>query len=328
MFIPRWRVDDIGTSELTKHWILSSSSFQSRQYGIIFIKGSFSQSWQNLAEAACDFESASYIAKWVSATYNSFNGVNDGCENEGCTGNLFNHMSERCKVYRNLRTVSQATMGLTFISVLAVTIGALIALMASTKRMGGIVFFLFFLSGCFSLMMNAWWALASDAGFKELGRSAYYPYPSLGLSWFLHLYGCATIIVGASVYGWVIYPVVSTFDPVENKMNKRIEKLEKRQFRREDMKAKKAEQQQQQQAQAQYNQQMYQQQMQMQQMQGYPQVQQYGANMDGGMQGAGITMGAATGANMQVGQVHFNGQQVDFNGHAAGQAQKPLQAHF
>jgi len=293
LFTPRWRVDDIGAKYFTDFgWdLLEGLTFDTRQYGVIFVKGTVTHSWMSLAQNACDFQTHSYLAGWGSAIGASVDG---DCEegNDACSGGWFHHISERCRVYRNVRTLSFATMGITFVAVMLVVVGCFLACMASSKKMGGIVGGLFLCSGLLCLMMNVIWAAVTDAGFKDLGESAYYPYPSLGIAYLLHLYGCITLIVASSVYVWIIYPVVSTYDESEAKMNKKIARMQKRAEH-------KARLQEQGQMQAQQN-------CMVQQPYGYVQPQPMG-NMTMQM-GPQIQMGGVGGAHMPVGQMaHLDG---------------------
>ncbi|CAK0833977.1 unnamed protein product [Prorocentrum cordatum] len=181
----------------------------------------------SLAQNACDFQTHSYITGWASATVSSLS--NDCKEGDDkCSGGWFYHISERCRVYRSVRTLSFATMAITFVSIMLVTVGCFLACMSSQKQMGGIICGLFLTSGLLCFLLNLIWASVSDAGFKDLGESAYYPYPSLGIAYFLHLYGSVMLIVASGVYGWIIYPVVMNYDEKEVKMNKKIARMEKR----------------------------------------------------------------------------------------------------
>jgi hypothetical protein len=287
LFTPRWRVDDIGSTYLDDSWTwLDGLTFDSRQYGVIFVKGTVTHSWMSLAQSACDFQTNSYITGWANTVVN-------GCQDDQCTGGWFTHIAERCRVYRSVRTLSFATMGITFVAIMLVIVGCFLACMASQKKMGGIICGLFLCSGMLCFLMNVIWAAVTDVGFKDLGETAYYPYPSLGIAYFLHLYGCITLIVASSVYGWIIYPVVVNYDESEAKMNKKIARMEKRAEH-------KARLQEQGQLQAQQN-------CMVQQM--YPQPQPMGnTTMQMGPQ---IQMGGVSGAHMPVGQMaHMDGAAV------------------
>jgi len=291
LFTPRWRVDDVGAQHIANTWQwLDGLTFETREYGVIFVKGTVTHSWMSLAQNACDFQTHSYITGWASATVSSLS--NDCKEGDDkCSGGWFYHISERCRVYRSVRTLSFATMGITFVSIMLVTVGCFLACMASQKQMGGIICGLFFTSGVLCFLLNLIWAGVSDAGFKDLGESAYYPYPSLGIAYFLHLYGSIMLIVASGVYGWIIYPAVMSYDEAEAKMNKKLARMEKRAEHR---------------ARAQEQQMQVQQQCMVQQM--YPQPQPVG-NMAMPMQMAPqIQMSGVGGAHMPVGQMaHLDG---------------------
>jgi len=292
LFTPRWRVDDVGAKAIQNNWgWLDGLTFDTRQYGVIFVKGTVTHSWMSLAQSACDFQTHSYLTGWVG----SVGGMIEGSCDEGhdtCSGGWFYHISERCRVYRSVRTLSFATMGITFVAIMLSVVGCFLACMASQKKMGGLVCGLFLCSGLICFLMNISWAAVTDAGFKDLGESAYYPYPSLGIAYFLHLYGCITLIVGSSVYGWIIYPVVANYDESEAKMKKKIARMQKRAEHKSRL-------QEQGQMQAQQN-------MMAQQQHGYVQPQPMGNVM---MQtGPQIQMGGVGGAHMPVGQMaHLDG---------------------
>lgn len=77
------------------------------------------------------------------------------------------------------------------------------------------------------LVLDVAWAATTWNAFTILGESAWFPYPSLAIGWFLHIYGSVTITVSAKVFGWLVMPLVRGFDPEQHELEERKKKLER-----------------------------------------------------------------------------------------------------
>lgn len=203
-----------------------SVGFKSRGYGIIYVKGSYSQSWQTVMHSACEFRNLGYITAWATAISST------DCTDDTCNPGFYNHMVDRCDGYDYVGGVSKATMGLTFVGIMMVAVASLITAMASSKKVGGFAAGLFLFAGLLTGLMNLWWILATDSAFKKMAKSGWFPYPSIGIAWYLHLYGSVTLIVAGGVYAFLVWPEVMNYDEAEVKLQKRIAAKEKRQERK------------------------------------------------------------------------------------------------
>lgn len=233
-FIPSWRVDDAGTTEITKHW--DYSGFESRSYGIIHVKASWSQSWTTLAQAACDVRNLGQLTGLAAAALSL---VNDGdcAGSESCQQGFSAHMHARCTEYQTLMRISMVTLCGTFLGIICVIAGTLITSMSKRKKSGGIAFGLYMFAGILLCSTNAVWAGISDNAFKNLSKSAWYPYPSLGAGWYIHTVGYLLILISNGVFGYVVLPTVWAYDPAQEKLDKKKAKLAKKIEREQAAKA-------------------------------------------------------------------------------------------
>eukprot|EP00930_Biecheleria_cincta_P070577 TRINITY_DN5820_c0_g1_i2.p1 TRINITY_DN5820_c0_g1~~TRINITY_DN5820_c0_g1_i2.p1 ORF type:complete len:387 (+),score=61.43 TRINITY_DN5820_c0_g1_i2:58-1218(+) len=234
IFVPRWRVDDYGVRPLSKYLSGWPTNFVTKEYGLLSVRGSRSQSWSLITRNTCDWNTASQVSTIAVSAFTEISAMtsssssSSGCTSyEKCGGGFANHMSDRCEKYSAMYYVSMATLGTSFLGILVSLCGLLVATLGKMKQSAGIAYGLMLFAGIVMLASNAAWALVTHFSFVELGTTAWYPYPDLGIGWFLHLYGCVTILVSMSVFGWLMMPVVMAYDAQEAKLAKRKEKLSK-----------------------------------------------------------------------------------------------------
>merc|ERR1719253_2165527 len=66
-FLTSWRVDSIGTTPISEHWDYEKWGFDSKGYGIIYIKGSHQQPWTSIAQSACEVRKLGQISGMASS---------------------------------------------------------------------------------------------------------------------------------------------------------------------------------------------------------------------------------------------------------------------
>lgn len=229
IFVPRWRVDDYGVRPLAEHLENWPISFASKEYGLLAVRGSRSQSWSLVTRSTCDWTKLSQISTLALSAYTAgWSSSDKGCSSyERCGAGFANHMANRCENYSAMYYVSMATLATSFLGILVSLSGLLVATLGKMKQSAGIAYGLIIFSGLVMLAANIAWALVTHFSFVELGNTAWYPYPDLGIGWFLHLYGCVTMIVSISVFWWLMAPVVMAYYAQEAKLAKRKLKLSK-----------------------------------------------------------------------------------------------------
>lgn len=234
IFVPRWRVDDYGARPLGKFLGVWPTNFVSKEYGLLAGRGTRSQSWSLITRNTCDWTKASQVSSFAVAAYTEIQALtgsssgSSGCSSyEKCGSGFSNHMADRCENYSAMYYVSMATLGTSFLGILVALCGLLVATLGKMKQSAGIAYGLMMFAGIVMLASNIAWALVTHFSFVELGNTAWYPYPDLGIGWFLHLYGCVTVVVSISVFGWLMMPVVMAYDAQEAKLAKRKQKLSK-----------------------------------------------------------------------------------------------------
>lgn len=239
LFIPNWRTDPHGTTELEKYW--SFSGFQSRSYGIVHVKGSWSQSWTTLAQGTCDIRNLGQITGIAAAAIKFVSGGGSCSGSEACQQGFSANMHMRCMEYQTLMRVSMVTLAGTFLGCILIMAGTLVTSMSKRKKSGGIAFGLYLFAGVLGAIVNAVWALVSDNSFKNMSSTAWYPYPSLDFSFYIHTAGYCLVLIFNSIFGYLVLPDVWTYDPAQDKLDKKKAKLEKRLAKDHQYKAKKEE---------------------------------------------------------------------------------------
>lgn len=242
-FIPLWRYDPQGITELRQTFEFSSfagmSNFNSRSYGILHVKGTWSQSWTTLAQAACDVRNMGQIVGAVSSLGASLSGSCSGSEQ--CSAGFSNSMNTRCIEYQSLMRLSLVVLCGTFMSCVLIMGGTLATSMSKRKKSAGIAFGCYMFAGILLMFTNVAWTVASHLSFTELGRTAWYPYPSLHVAWYMHTVGYLLILIFNVIFGRLVLPDVWKYDKATEKLDKMKDKMDKRAERDEKFKQKKQE---------------------------------------------------------------------------------------
>jgi len=226
MFITRWRVDDTGTAPLQNFW--SFAGFTRKEYGLLQVRGSRSQSWTSIVRATCEWMQIAQVHTLGAASWQSLFGNEDGGNcggSESCGFGYQRHMHDRCVGYDQIYHVSTVTLGVSFLTVLLSSCGILAATLGSLKRTGGLAFWLLFPVSLLALLADITWAVVTHFTFIKIGRYGWFPYPDLAIGFFLHLYGCLIVVVSSGVFGWLVLPIVWLYDPQQSKLDKRKRKL-------------------------------------------------------------------------------------------------------
>jgi len=218
----RWRLDEHGVQPLRNVWKIMG--FNSKSYGLLTVHAKETRSWQLITHEVCDWAGmkGAQLSTYIQA------GVGGGCDGaEDCSQGLADHLYTRCKEYNKIYIVNFAVLGFTFLGCLLGLIGILIGILRPLHRGGGITYGMLLFSGFSMLILDIVWAVTTWNAFSNLGDTAWYPFPSLALGWFLHIYGSVTILVSARVFGWLVMPLVRAFDPEQQQLEDRIKKMEK-----------------------------------------------------------------------------------------------------
>jgi len=240
-FVPLWRVDSHGTTELERFW--DYNGFDSKSYGVIHVKGSWSQSWTTLAQGACDIRNMGQIAGLGEAALRQVHWVKGGdCEgSEECQAGFASSMHMRCVEYQTMMRISMVTLCGTFIAFILIIGGTLVTSMSKRRKSGGMAFGLYLFGGLLLAIVNAVWAAVTDNSFKNLSLAAWYPYPSLHAGFYLHTMGYSLVLIFDTVFGFIVLPSVWSYDPAQEKLDKKKAKLEKRMAKEHQYAAKKEE---------------------------------------------------------------------------------------
>jgi len=94
----------------------------------------------------------------------------------------------------------------TFLATLLILGGTLLSAMSKRRKAGGMTFGLYLFAGALLAISNIAWAVMSDGAFKNLGRTAWYPYPPLGSAYYLHAVGFCLIVISAAIFGKIVLP--------------------------------------------------------------------------------------------------------------------------
>merc|ERR1719440_531164 len=89
------------------------------------------------------------------------------------------------------------------------------------------------------MISNLAWTLVTDNSFKEIGRAAWYPYPTLSVGYYMHTTGYLMILICDGVFGYIVMPNVWKYDPAQEKLDKLKDKQAKRQQREQAYQQKK-----------------------------------------------------------------------------------------
>mmetsp|Transcript_145062 Transcript_145062/g.404133 ORF Transcript_145062/g.404133 Transcript_145062/m.404133 type:complete len:422 (-) Transcript_145062:110-1375(-) len=242
MFMPRWRVDRVGTQQLSAFWVVTG--FEQREYGLLQVRGSFSQSWHTVVQSACDFRTFGMVVNAGNLIGNAAGDAIDAFKKGGesdkvadldksCSGNdkcangFAQHMWNRCHEYEKIFRISLVTVGCTFAAIIMSVSGVFVACLTKIPRTGGISFGLFLGGSVMTVAVNMVWAIITDLSFKRLGEDAWFPYPSLAVGYFLHLIGGFTLSASTGIFGYLVVPIAMAYDPEEEKLNKMNRKLMK-----------------------------------------------------------------------------------------------------
>jgi hypothetical protein len=231
-FIPMWRVDPEGTSGISEYW--KYNGFSQRSYGVYHVKGSWSQSWVTLSQAACDIRNIGHITGLAEALGRSLTqwiGTAECGGSQSCQQGFVSHMHARCLDYQTLMRISMVTMTGSFLAVILIIAGTLTTSMSKRRATGGIAFGLYMFAGILLCIVNTVWAVVTDVKFKDLAKNAWYPYPSLHVGFYLHVAGYSMVLIFNAIFGFIVMPEVWKFDPAQDKLDKKKKKLEKKMAR-------------------------------------------------------------------------------------------------
>jgi hypothetical protein len=250
-FLPLWRYDSHGTTELEKYWDLSAlAGFDGRGYGLIHVKGSWSQSWTTLAQASCDIRNIGQISNMAGAAWSFVTNGGDCSDSQGgtccsdnelCQGEFAQAMHTRCVEYESMMRVSMVALFANFIACLMIAAGCTVFGLSKRKRTGGVAFGLWLFAGTLSGIMSAVWAVVTDSSFKALSQVSWYPYPSLHVGWYMNMGGYSLVIVNTIIFGFLVLPQVWKFDPAQEKLDKLQRKMDRKKAKDERHQKKKDE---------------------------------------------------------------------------------------
>lgn len=231
-FLPGWRRGGGSTQFLKGNYAAVNDwfplSFLRRDYGLIQIRGSYSQTMGVLTSTTCE---TAWLGAASTALQKAF-GENE-CPS-GHVGDCFfgldKMINNRCVNYQLMMIVSYVTLCFTFLATMMVIGATMCAFLTKSKITGSIVVGLYIFATVTLLATNVGYAVVSHVAFTDLGDKQTYPYPPLSYAYYMHLFAILILIVSTSVYYWKVMPRVRSYCPEEEKRNKRERRLNK--FRR------------------------------------------------------------------------------------------------
>jgi hypothetical protein len=192
-----------------------SMGFATRHYGLLNVVGNRPQSWASLANSACDrfklYNNTAHLEPIAPVCGSSGNP-------EVCSGAFLTHLETRCAAYNDLTIVSWATLSLIIIG-LALGFGSLSSILftslAKWKRfiVAGLT-----LSGIFLAGSSIGWYIFSTIYFRDIAKTATYPFPEVSVGFFLGVGGGVAALI-AAVHLALLAQIVT--DAVEHKVGKR-----------------------------------------------------------------------------------------------------------
>jgi len=228
-FLPGWRRGG-GSQNLLKgnyaavnDWI--PLSFSRRDYGLIQIRGSYSQTLGVLTSTTCE-------TAWVGATSKALQTAFGGDEcPSGHAGDCFFGLdlmiNNRCVNYQLMMIVSYVTLCFTFLATMMVIGATMCAFLTKTKVTGSIVVGLYIFATVTMLASNVAYAVVSHIAFTDLGENQTYPYPPLSYAYYLHVFAILVLMVATGVFYWKVMPKVRSYCPEEEKRIKRERRMNK-----------------------------------------------------------------------------------------------------
>lgn len=220
----RWRVDEVGTKQLDALWYFSES-FDTKTYGVLTVKGSNSQSWNTLTRTTCEYMNAAAVGALATAflqlVKTKANGATCTGGAESCLEGFSTHMTTRCEQYQKISTLNTALLAVTLVGILMGVAGIVLSCVGSRKKLGGIGFGLLIFPAVLLVILNISWLFVTDEAFTKLGTTAWYPYPSIGIGYYLHLEGSLLLLIASGVFGWLVLPEVNKYDSVQETLDKK-----------------------------------------------------------------------------------------------------------
>jgi len=234
LFVPYWRVDHHGTTVLEGYY--SFRGFPQKSYGLLHVKGNLQQSWSSYAIAACQFRDLGWVTALASSGYKMFAGNLEGCKgSQDCAIGFTGQMYARCEEYQSMMRISYVCLGFTFFAILMCIASTMIAWLSKRRKAGGISFGLYLVASIISSGGCAAWVVVTKNSFLKLQNTAWYPFPGLAVGAYMHIFGCCILCVSSCLFGWIVLPDVMSFDPAQEKIDKRNWKLRKKMERRQFM---------------------------------------------------------------------------------------------
>jgi hypothetical protein len=219
----RWRIDTVGTKQVEGLWYLKQP-FSERTYGIMQVKGSQTQSWNTLSRTTCDFMNYAILGSTATSILSLVGSKADGsaCKggSEACLDGFSRHMTARCEQYQKIWTVNTSLLAMTLVGILMGVTGILLSCMGGKKKMAGIGFGLLIVPSVILFILNLCWLGVTDAAFTTLAITGWYPYPNVGIGYYLHLEGTLLLLISSIVFGILVLPDVNKYDAAEEKLEK------------------------------------------------------------------------------------------------------------
>lgn len=228
-FLARWRVDEVGTAEMDKYWY--NQGFETKTYGLLRLQGAMVQSWSTVVTSLCQYRNYGQVMGGIQSLIEMVKNKDwdlSGCKgSEQCAGGFITSIQVRCQEYEKMWQVSTTVMVFNFVAVVLTGFAAMLSLLTDRRKTGGLAFGMFLFAGAMVTAANAAWALVTDGSFKRIMETAWYPYPTLGIAYFVNLYGGVVILAAAGVFGFLVVPEVWNFDPEQEELDERKRKLKK-----------------------------------------------------------------------------------------------------
>lgn len=207
VFFSDWRV---GAGDLYMFPPKVSQGFSSRLYGLIYVEGLRQMTWAELATNTCD--------RWglyvnTKALYPIAPVCSDTPDAILCTELFEEHLRLRCSNYSSITLLNWITLGLIFLSAILTALTAISMLLVPLGAWKRYILAALFSASAISIPLILTWTVLTHIWFKQLGDSATYPLPHIGVGGWVAVGGSialavATLIFWRLTFGLKINPTV------------------------------------------------------------------------------------------------------------------------
>lgn len=225
LLVPMWRYDKHGTVELEKKYDIPGG-FHTKAYGILHIKAGYSKAWMTQAQAACDIRDVSTGLSLLAMAWDTMLLGHGPCSSsEACNIGFTNHAIARCTEYEKMSKLAYVVMTMTFVGVIMLFAGIITVFLSKRRITGGIAVGLWTWGSLLPMIAATFWAIQTDQSFKQMSKSAWYPYPSLHWAFYLFIGGGGLVFICNIIFAVLVCPSVLRFDKAQERLDKKERKI-------------------------------------------------------------------------------------------------------